>query len=72
MPEITMGVVRERTDITPEGKFRTYYEVEYFIDDARHLIQMPKEGFTAKAAEAAVQKAAKELVPLQGKKVTLP
>lgn len=71
MAEITMGAVRERTEITPEGQFEKYYDVEFFVDDARHHLRMAPEGFTAKAAEEAVRKAAIELAAVKGKKVSL-
>lgn len=71
MAEIVMGTVRERTDITPEGQFEKYYDVEFFVDDARHHLRMSPEKFTAKAAEEAVKAKAAELVAVKGKKITL-
>lgn len=72
MVEVKMGTVRSRTRITPEGEFEEYYEVEFFIDDARHKLEMPPRDFTAAAAEAAVKKVAAEMAAVQGKKITLP
>lgn len=71
LPEVVMGDVRERTEITPEGTFHTYYDVEFFVDDARHHLRMEPEGFTAKAAEETVRKAAVELAGVKGKKISL-
>lgn len=71
MAEVTMGVVRERTEITPEGAFQKYLEVEFFVDDARHHLRMSPEKFTAKAAEEAVRVKAAELAAVIGKKVSL-
>jgi hypothetical protein len=70
-PEITIGTVRSRTEITPEGKFQETYEIEYFIGDARHKVTMPRSQYSPKAAEEAVKKAAADILALQGKKVTL-
>lgn len=70
-PEVTMGTVRSRTEITPEGEFKEFYEVEFFVDDARHTLRMSPVGWTAEIAEKAVTKAAVELVAVQGKKITL-
>lgn len=72
MAEVRLGAVRSRTQITPEGEFREYYEVEFFVDDAKHHILMSPVGWTAKAAEDAVTKVATELAAVQGKKLTLP
>lgn len=71
MVEVTMGTVRSRTRITPEGTFEEYYEVEFHVDDARHKLEMSPADFTAKKAEEAVKKKAAELIAVQGKKVTL-
>ena len=71
MVEVTMGTVRSRTRITPEGEFEEYYEVEFFVDDARHKLEMSPRDFTAKKAEAAVKVRAAELTAVKGKKVTL-
>jgi len=71
MVEVTMGTVRSRTDITPEGTFEEYYDVEYFVDDARYHLRMSPEGWTAVAAEKAVRERAAELVAVKGKKITL-
>lgn len=72
MSEVKMGTVRSRTRITPEGEFEEYYEVEFFVDDARHRLEMSPKDFTAEKAEAAVKKRAAELVEVKGKKITLP
>jgi len=71
MPEVKIGVVRTRTEITPEGTFQEYYDVEYFIDDARHHVRMLPKGFTAKTAEAAVKAAAAELIAITEKKIPM-
>jgi len=71
MAEVVMGTVRERTDITPEGQFEKYYDVEFFVDDARHHLRMSPEKFTAKAAEEAVRVKASELAAITGKKISL-
>jgi hypothetical protein len=71
MVEVVMGAVRERTEITPEGIFRKYYEVEYSVDDARYHLRMEPEKFSAKAAEEAVRAAAAELAAVKGKKISL-
>ena len=71
MAEVKMGTVRSRTRITPEGEFEEYYEVEFFVDDARHKLEMSPKDFTAEKAEAAVKKMAAELVAVKGKKVAL-
>lgn len=71
MVEVVMGAVRERTEITPEGQFQKYYDVEFFVDDARHHLRMSPEKFTAKAAEEAVKAKAAELAAVTGKKITL-
>lgn len=70
--EVKIGTPRTRTEITPEGTFQEYYDVEFFIDDARHHLRMSPEGFTAKAAEEAVRARAAELAGIQGKKITMP
>lgn len=71
MAEVVMGTVRERTEITPEGQFEKYYDVEFFVDDARHHLRMSPDKFTAKAAEEAVRAKAVELAAVKGKKVSL-
>ena len=71
MVEITMGTVRSRTRITREGEFEEYYEVEYYIDDARYTLEMSPKDFTAVKAEALVKKAAAERAAVKGKKLTL-
>jgi len=71
VPEVTMGVVRSRTGIDGEGQFYDYYEVGFFINDARHKLTMSQEKFTAKAAEEAVKKRAAELIAVQNKKVVM-
>lgn len=71
MVDVLMGIVRSRTRITPEGTFEEYYEVEFFIDDARHKLEMSPKDFTAEKAEKEVAKRAKELVAIQGKKISL-
>lgn len=72
MVEVVMGTVRSRTRITREGEFEEYYEVEFFVDDARHTLEMSPRDFTAKKAEEAVQKRAAELAAVKGKKIALP
>ena len=69
--DVRIGQTRSRTRITPEGQFEEYYEVEFFVGDARHKLEMSPTGFTAKAAEQLVTARAKELLALQGKKVVL-
>jgi len=71
MAEVVMGTVRSRTEITPEGTFEEYYEVEFFVDDARHTLRMSPSNYTAEKAEAAVKKRAVELAAVKGKKITL-
>ncbi len=71
MAEIVMGTVRSRTRITREGEFEEYYEVEFFVDDARHTLEMSPKDWTAAKAEAAVKKAGTELAAVKGKKITL-
>jgi len=71
MAEVTMGAVRSRTRITPEGEFEEYYEVEFFVDDARHKLQMSPRDFTAEKAEAAVRARAAELTAVKGKRIKL-
>jgi len=70
-PEVRIGTVRSRTEITGEGTFAEYYDVEFFVDDARHKLRMSPEGWTAKAAEEAVKKKAAELIAVKGKKVVM-
>ncbi|GAI31334.1 unnamed protein product [marine sediment metagenome] len=72
MPEVKIGTPRSRTEITPEGAFEEYIEVEFYIDDARHHLRMSPIGFTAKLAEEAVRARAAELVAIQDKKITFP
>ncbi|MBA7568169.1 hypothetical protein ES708_09890 [subsurface metagenome] len=71
MNTVVIGTTRSRTRITREGEFEEYYEVEFFVDDARHRLEMSPKDFTAAKAEEAVKKAAAELVAIKGKKVTL-
>lgn len=70
--DVRIGTVRTRTEITPEGTFQEYYDVEFFVGDARHHLRMSPEGYTAAVAEEAVRKQATELVAVQGKKITMP
>ena len=70
MAEVVMGTTRSRTRITREGEFEEYYEVEYYVDDARFTLEMAPADYTAKAAEEAVRKKATELVAVKGKKLT--
>lgn len=72
MAEVVMGTVRSRTRITREGEFEEYYEVEFFVDDARHTLAISPRDYTAEKAEAAVKKMATELAKVKGKKITLP
>ena len=69
--DVRIGQTRSRTRITPEGEFEEYYEVEFFVGDARHKLEMSPRDFTAKKAEELVRARATELIALQGKKVTL-
>lgn len=71
MADVRISAVRERTRITEEGEFERYNEVIYFVNDAKHKLTMPTEGFTAKKAEEAVRKAAAEFVALTDKKVEI-
>ncbi len=70
--EITIGQTRSRTRITPEGEFQEYYEVEFFVGDARHKLEVSPKGFTAKKAEELVKVRATELMALSGKKISIP
>ena len=69
--DVKIGQTRSRTRITGEGEFQEYYQVEFFVGDARHKLEMSPEGFTAKKAEELVRARASELIALQGKKVQL-
>ena len=71
MADIRIGTIRSRTDITPEGEFQDYKEVEFFVDDARHTLRIPEEKFSAKVAEEEVKKKAAEILQIQGKKIAL-
>ena len=71
MPEVIMGTTRSRTRITREGEFEEYYEVEFFVDDARYTLELSPVKFTAKVAEEAVKKRAAELVAVKGKKLPM-
>ncbi len=71
MANVVMGDVRSRTRITKEGEFEEYYEVEFYVDDARHKLEMSPANFTAEKAEAAVKKMATELTAVKGKKISL-
>ena len=71
MTGVIMGTTRSRTRITGEGTFEEYYEVEFFVGDARHTLTMSPRDFTAKKAEEAVKKMAAELVQVKGKKINL-
>lgn len=72
MIEVRIGTVRTRTEITPEGTFEEFYDVEFFVGDARHRLRMSPVGWTAEAAEKAVKERAAELMAVQDKKLTLP
>lgn len=67
MSDITIGQIRSRTDITGEGKFREYYEIPFFMDDARHSVRMWADEYTPEKAEALVKEKAAELNKIQGK-----
>lgn len=69
--DVRIGQTRSRTRITPEGEFQEYYEVEFFVGDARHKLEMSPVDFTAKKAEELVRARAAELIALQGKKVQI-
>lgn len=71
MVDVRIGQTRSRTRITPEGEFEEYYEVEFFVGDARHKAEISPVGFTAKKAEELVKARAAELIALQGKKVQI-
>lgn len=71
MAEVTMGTVRSRTRITREGEFEEYYEVEFFVGDARHTLEMSPKDFSAKKAEELVTKRAAELVAVKDKKIKI-
>lgn len=71
MNKVTIGKPYPRTRINRQGEFEEYYEVEYFVDDIRYTLEMPKEGFTSAKAEEAVKKAAAEIVNTSGKSITL-
>jgi len=71
MAEIRIGTPRSRTEITPEGTFAEYYEVEFFIGDARYTVNIPAEEFTAEAAEAKVRERAEQILGVKGKTVEL-
>lgn len=71
MSKVVMGDTRSRTRITEEGEFEEYLEVTFFVDDAKHKVEMPKKDFTAEKAEAAVTAQARELVAIKGKEIKL-
>uniref|UniRef100_A0A6M3Y002 Uncharacterized protein n=1 Tax=viral metagenome TaxID=1070528 RepID=A0A6M3Y002_9ZZZZ len=71
MAEVIIGTPRSRLEITPEGKFKGYYEVEFFIDDARYTVTLLAKEFTAEAAEAKVRARAAEIIALSGKVIKL-
>lgn len=71
MSDVTMGTVRSRTRITPEGEFEEYFEVEFFVDDAKHKLEMSPRDFTAEKAETMVKARAAELSAVKGKKIKL-
>jgi len=71
MAEIRIGTPRSRTRITPEGTFEEYYEVEFFMDDARYTVQLLAEEFTAQVAEAQVRAKAAEIMAITGKAISL-
>ena len=65
--EIKIGVPRERTTITPEGRYKTRLEIPYMIGDANYAVLIDKEGATEESIEAAVRKDAKKIVGTTGK-----
>jgi len=69
--DVTIGQTRSRTRITREGEFEEYYEVEFYVGDARHKLEVSPKGFSAKKAEELVTARAKELLALQGKSITI-
>ena len=69
--EVVTGKPRERTTITPEGKFLTRLEIPYTIGDANYSVLVDKEGATEESIEAAVKADAKRIVASMGKKITL-
>lgn len=71
MAEVRIGTPRQRTDISPEGKFFDYYEVEFFIDDARYTLAIPAKDYTAEVAEARVKEKAAEITAITGKTISL-
>lgn len=71
MTDVKVGTVRSRTKITGEGTFEEYYEVEFFVGDARHKLAMSPDGWTAEKAEEAVRARAKELTAIQGKTIKI-
>ena len=71
MAEVVMGTVRSRTRITREGEFEEYYEVEFFVDDARHTLEMSPRDYSAAKAEEAVKKRATQLAAVKGKKIII-
>ncbi len=71
MAEVTIGTPRSRTQITPEGKFEEYYEIEFFIDEARYTVTLLAKEFTAEAAKAKVSARAAEIMAISGKAISL-
>lgn len=69
--EIRIGIARERTTITPEGRFKTRLEIPYSIGDANYTILVDKEGATGESLEAAVREDAKKIVATTGKTITI-
>jgi len=71
MAELRIGTPRSRTRITPEGAFEEYYEIEFFIDDARYTVTLLAKEFSAEAAEAKVRARAAEITAISGKAIKL-
>lgn len=68
---ITPGRPRERTIITPEGKFKSRLEIPYTIDDATYYVTIDKDGATPEIIAAAIKEDAKKFIGLEGKTLTI-
>lgn len=69
--EINIGKARERTVITPEGRFKTRLEIPYSIGDANYSVVIDKDGATPEIIEKAVKEDAQKFVSTEGKTLTI-
>lgn len=69
--ELKIGTPRERTVITPEGRFKTRLEIPYTIDDANYSVVIDKEGATPEVIETAAREDAKKFIETKGKTLTI-